>query len=70
MRDESTATEVSRYSQQNADRRHSVSAINQLRAFQNKVRAQAEPLDSALAESLIQSVQQIIEPVAGKFNVR
>lgn len=37
------------------------SGVNQLRAFQNKLRAQVAPVDAALAEQLINTVQDIIE---------
>lgn len=40
-------------------RGNTVSAVNQLRAFQNKVRAQVEPLDSALADQLNRLAQHI-----------
>ncbi len=39
------------------------SAIHQLRAFQNKVRAEVAPHDSTLAASLIQFAQQIIQAI-------
>ncbi|MBI3850912.1 MAG: tandem-95 repeat protein [Verrucomicrobia bacterium] len=38
--------------------------INQLNAFQNKVRAQVTPLDPALAESLINAAQVIIDALS------
>src|SRR5439155_19613782 len=37
--------------------------INQLQAFQNKVRAQIGPQDNALADNLIQAVQKIIDAI-------
>jgi hypothetical protein len=40
-------------------RGNTVAAINQLQAFQNKVRAQVEPLDHALATQLTSLVQKI-----------
>jgi hypothetical protein len=43
------------------DRSHPTAAINQLLAFQNQVRAQVAPLDAALAASLIQSAEEIID---------
>jgi hypothetical protein len=43
------------------DRSNPVSAINQLLAFQNQVRAQVSPLESALGASLIQRAQEIID---------
>jgi phenylalanyl-tRNA synthetase beta subunit len=43
------------------ERGNSISAINQLQAFQNKVRAQMGRRDPALAASLIQMAQEIIE---------
>jgi hypothetical protein len=48
-----------------ADRSNPTSAINQLLAFQNQIRAQVEPLDPALAASLIQSAQEIIDALSG-----
>jgi hypothetical protein len=42
------------------DRSNPISAANQLLAFQNQLRAQIEPLDDALASSLIQSAQEVI----------
>jgi len=42
-----------------------VSAVNQLLAFQNQVRAQVEPLDSAWAASLNSSAQRIIVALIG-----
>ena len=47
------------------DRENPVAAINQLLAFQNKIRAQVSPLDSVLAASLIQSAQEIIDILTG-----
>jgi len=47
------------------DRSNPVSAINQLLAFQNKVRAQVAPLDAALAASLMQQAQEIIDTLSG-----
>jgi len=47
------------------DRSNPVSAIDQLLAFQNKVRALVEPLDSALAASLIQPAQEVIDALSG-----
>ena len=46
-------------------RGNSVSGVSQLFAFQNKVRAQVAPLDPALAASLIQSAQDIIDALSG-----
>src|SRR5262249_18843929 len=43
------------------DRRNPNSAINQLSAFQNQVRAQLASLNAALAANLIQAAQDIIE---------
>jgi len=42
-----------------------VSAINQLLAFRNQVRAQVPPLDRAVAASLLQSAQDIIDALSG-----
>ena len=42
-----------------------VAAVNQLQAFQNKVRAQVGRRDPALAESFIQMAQEIIEALSG-----
>lgn len=39
-------------------------AINQLQAFQNKVRAQITPLDAALAQTLIADAQNIINAIS------
>ena len=39
--------------------------INQLGAFQNKVRAQVAPLDPVLADSLINAAQVIIDALSG-----
>jgi hypothetical protein len=48
-----------------------VSAVNQLRGFQNKVNAQVEPLDPALAATLIQSAQETSDALAaGNFASR
>jgi hypothetical protein len=41
------------------DRNNSISAINQLQAFENKVRAQVAPSASRLAQSLIRSAENI-----------
>jgi hypothetical protein len=46
------------------DRCNAISAINQLRAFQNKVLAQVAPLDPELAVMLIQQAQEIIDILA------
>jgi len=40
-----------------------IPGVNQLEAFQNKVRAQVAPLDADLAASLIEAAQQIIDAV-------
>jgi hypothetical protein len=45
-------------------RNNTVSAINQLLAFQNKVRAQVMRRDAALAASLIQAAQEIIDALS------
>ena len=42
-----------------------VSAMNQLQAFQNKVRAQVVPSDPALAATFIQAAQDIIDVLSG-----
>jgi hypothetical protein len=47
------------------DRSNPVSAINQLLAFQNKVRAQVMPLDAALADSFLQTAQAVIDVLSG-----
>jgi len=53
------------------DRSNPTAAINQLMTFQNKVRAQVVPLDSALAETLIRAAQDIIDSlVAGSGRAR
>jgi hypothetical protein len=41
--------------------------INQLNAFQNKVRAQVAPSDPALADQLLQAAQRIIDNAAAKL---
>jgi hypothetical protein len=43
------------------DRGNIISGSNQLTAFQNKVRAQVARVDSALANQLIHTAQQIID---------
>jgi hypothetical protein len=47
------------------DRSNPTAAINQLRAFQDKVRAQVAPLDPALAATFIQEAQNIIDALGG-----
>jgi glucuronoarabinoxylan endo-1,4-beta-xylanase len=47
------------------ERGDSIPAINQLLAFQNKVRAQVAPSDPALAASLIQVAQDVIDALSG-----
>ena len=47
------------------ERGNRVSAINQLGAFQNKVRAQVAHSDPALAADFIQRVQEIIDALSG-----
>ena len=47
------------------DRSNPTAAINQLQAFQNKVRAQVAPLDAALADTFIQAAQNIIDALTG-----
>jgi hypothetical protein len=47
------------------DRSNPAAAINQLQAFQNKVRAQVAPLDPALATTFIQEAQDIIDALGG-----
>jgi hypothetical protein len=47
------------------ERGNSVSAINQLQAFHQKVRAQVAPSDPTLAASYIQMAQEIIEVLSG-----
>jgi hypothetical protein len=47
------------------DRESFGSGINQLRAFQNKVRAQVAPFDEALAAMLIAEAQMIIDALQG-----
>ena len=47
------------------ERGNLVSALNQLRAFQNKVRAQVTPSDPALAATVIQAAQDIIDVLSG-----
>jgi hypothetical protein len=45
------------------DECHPIPGVNQLAAFQNKVRAQIAPLDEELAGKLIEAAQQIIDAV-------
>jgi len=47
------------------NRSNPTAAINQLQAFQNKVIAQISPLDPALAQSLIDMAQSIINALSG-----
>jgi hypothetical protein len=47
------------------ERGNVVSAINQLQAFQNKVRAQVAPSDPALAARLLQEALKIIDALSG-----
>jgi hypothetical protein len=47
-----------------------IAAMNQLQAFQNKVRAQVVPEDPMLAESLIQRANQVIEALGVERPVR
>ena len=46
------------------DRNNPATAINQLQAFQNQVRAQVAPLDAALAAMLIADAQDIIDALS------
>ena len=50
------------------DRSNPTAALNQLQAFQNKVRAQVAPLDPALADTFIQAAQNIIDALAAGSN--
>lgn len=51
------------------DRSNPVSAVNQLLAFQNQVRAQVAPVDADLAETFIKAAQQVIDILsAGNTN--
>jgi len=43
------------------DRGNSTAAINQLQAFQNQIQAQVTPLDLALAQSLHQNAEEILD---------
>jgi hypothetical protein len=47
------------------ERGNTVTAINQLRAFQSQVRAQVSPSDSPLAARCIQMAQEIIDVLSG-----
>ncbi len=47
------------------DRSNPTAAINQLQAFQNQVIAQISPVDPALAQSLIDTAQSIINALSG-----
>lgn len=46
------------------DRSNPTAAINQLQAFQNKVRSQVEPLDPDLAQALITAAQDVIDTLS------
>ena len=48
------------------DRGNSIPGINQLEAFQNKVRAQINPTDPALAETFTQAAQKFLETVPNR----
>ena len=48
------------------DRGDSSAGVNQLRAFQNKIRAQIAPLNVALANELVASSEQIIKAASGR----
>ena len=48
------------------ERGHSRPAVNQLAAFQNKVRAQIAPKDPALAATLIHAAQVLIDSMEGQ----
>ncbi len=48
------------------DRGHSVSAIHQLLAFQNKVRAQVAFSDAVLARDFVEQAQEVIEVLNGE----
>jgi hypothetical protein len=48
------------------DRGNNTAAINQLHAFQNKVRAQVGPANPAAAAQWIRLVQAIVNTVAGE----
>ena len=48
------------------DRGNFTAGANQLHAFQNKVRAQIAPSDPALAQSLIDGAQNIIDGLQGQ----
>ncbi len=50
------------------ERGNLISAVNQLQAFQNKVRAQVAPADPALAATFIQSAQDILDVLGGGTN--
>jgi hypothetical protein len=47
------------------DRSNPTAAINQLLAFQNQVRAQVAPLDTAAADAFIEAAQQVIDALSG-----
>ncbi len=49
------------------NRGESTPAVNQLLAFQNKVRAQVSPEDPAFAASLIQGSQDVIDALGGRL---
>ncbi len=48
------------------ERTNTVSGINQLQAFQNKVRAQVRPVAPGLAADLVQAAQAIIDALQGQ----
>ena len=48
------------------ERGDQIPVINQLRAFQNKVRAQVAPVDAGLAAELRRAVQVVIDAVLGR----
>jgi len=50
---------------QSIERGNTISAVNQLQAFQNKVRAQVEPRNPILAASFVQAAQEIIDALNG-----
>jgi 2'-5' RNA ligase len=47
------------------ERGNTTVALNQLSAFQNKVRAQVAPANAALADDLVAIAQQILVAVSG-----
>jgi hypothetical protein len=52
------------------DRGSFIAAVNQLRAFQNKIRAQLAPSDPALAAELIEVAQTILYSIGEQKRIK